>query len=611
MSAGEPGSAELAFRDSEERYRTLVEAAREIICTVTPEGHFTSFNPAFTTLTGWSEQEWIGRYFGELVPAEDVAPCTAAFEVALRGEMGPSVRHHIHTRDRGRLSVESTGAPLLRDGRVMGVLGLVRDVTARVHAEEALEESQLRLRALFENALDAILLIDDAGLYVDANPAAAELLGYDRGELRGRSVAEMAAPGYEIQAAAVARLFAEHGRYAGDYRLRRKDGSVREAEFRSVANIRPGLHLAIARDVTDRKRAEEELRQSRRRLEEAEAVAHVGCWEWDLDSDEITWTAEMYRLFGVAPDFHPRYANSLECVHREDRRRVDDICQGAVKEGRSYAWDARIVHPGGEVRFIHARGHAVRRADGSLARMIGTAQDVTDRVREEQVRRDLVQRLISLHEAERARLSRELHDGTGQALAALLVGLRHVEDARSLKEVRLAAARQRELVAQTLDDVSRLARGLRPTALDDLGLRAALERHAADQGWLFGIEVLMDATGLGRRRLPRNVETALYRAAQEALANAGRHARARRVAIRLQREADAVRLSVTDDGCGFDVERTLQAPGHLGLHTIRERAELLGGRSDVTSRPGEGTTVTLTIPVPAARRTNVRAGGRR
>jgi signal transduction histidine kinase len=234
--------------------------------------------------------------------------------------------------------------------------------------------------------------------------------------------------------------------------------------------------------------------------------------------------------------------------------------------------------------------------------MIGIAQDITDRKRDEQVRRALLKRLISIHEEERARISRELHDGTGQALAALLVGLRRTQDARSLKEVRLAIARQRELVAQALDELGRLARGLRPTVLDDLGLRAALERHTSDQAWLFGFQVIFDAAGLGRRRLPRAVETALYRVAQEALANAARHADARFVRITLERDRESVRLTVTDDGCGFEVGRVLEANGRLGLHGIRERAALVGGRAEIRSRPGEGTTVKVVAPLRAGSR---------
>ena len=526
---------------------------------------------------------------------------------ALEGEV-------LHLRSRIRDLVAFAALPATWTGREPAAVaesfaGIIvsmlhaQDVTERRQSAEALRESRRRLQALFENALDAILLLDDRGRYVDANPAATKLLGYDRAELLAMTALQVTPAGYQAQASAALRAFAEHGKYSGEYRVLRKDGTIRDAEFRSVANILPGLHLAIVRDVTDRKRAEEELRQSRRRLEEAEEVAHIGYWEWDLASNDIVWSGELYRLFGVAPgEFRPSYESSLALVHPEDRGFINDLSQRAARDGSDYAFDNRIVWPNGEVRFVHARGHAVRDADGRVTRMIGIAQDITDRKRDEQVRRALMKRLISIHEEERARISRELHDGTGQALAALLVGLRRTQDARSLKEVRLAIARQRELVAQALDELGRLARGLRPTVLDDLGLRAALERHTSEQAWLFGFQVTFDATRLGRRRLPRPVETAFYRVAQEALANAARHADARLVRIELERDRESVRLTVTDDGCGFEVGRALEASGHLGLHGIRERATLVGGRAEIRSRPGEGTTVTVVAPLRATSR---------
>jgi signal transduction histidine kinase len=160
------------------------------------------------------------------------------------------------------------------------------------------------------------------------------------------------------------------------------------------------------------------------------------------------------------------------------------------------------------------------------------------------------------------------------------------------------------LLAQTMNDVGRLARGLRPAALDDLGLRAALERFASDQAAVFGFRISVEAASLGRKRLPPEIETALYRAAQEALANAARHASPSTVRITLRRAAEIVSLTVSDDGRGFDAAQA--ASSGLGLHTVRERAELLGGRAEVRSAPGAGTTVRLEIPLPASPRRRAR-----
>ena len=147
----------------------------------------------------------------------------------------------------------------------------------------------------------------------------------------------------------------------------------------------------------------------------------------------------------------------------------------------------------------------------------------------------------------------------------------------------------------------RLARGLRPSALDELGLVAALESQAAELGQARGLTVDVQTRGLDGERLPPPVETTLYRIIQEALTNVVKHAGARAVDVVVRRQAGAAQAIVTDDGCGFDVETALRAPGawtHLGLHGMRERAALLDGAVTIESAPGEGTTIYVRIPLP-------------
>jgi two-component system sensor histidine kinase UhpB len=255
-----------SLRQSEQRYRTLVETAREMIITVDLEGRFTSFNGAFEALTGWSAVQWLGRSFIEVVHPEDTAACWTVFEAALRGQASASVAHRIRTQGGGWLEFETTATPQLQDGRVVAVLGVARNVTARVQAEEALSQSQRRLRALFENALDAIFVIDDEGRYVDANPAATDLVGYSREELLDLTIEDVTPEASRQGLFDTWLAFRKGGTYSGEYALLRKDGGVRDAEFRSVANSLPGLHFAIARDITDRKRMEQERESLLRRL---------------------------------------------------------------------------------------------------------------------------------------------------------------------------------------------------------------------------------------------------------------------------------------------------------------------------------------------------------
>jgi signal transduction histidine kinase len=210
------------------------------------------------------------------------------------------------------------------------------------------------------------------------------------------------------------------------------------------------------------------------------------------------------------------------------------------------------------------------------------------------VARDALRRVVAAQEQERRRLARELHDETGQALTSILLGLRTVEQAGGEQEVRAAVAEVRELVRSTLQDVRRLAVELRPKALDDFGLVAALERltesFTEQTGIAVGFESLLPAA-----RLTPEIETALYRIVQESLTNIVKHAQAHSVSIVLGRKSDTVSVIVEDDGVGFDPDRPRE--GGLGLIGMRERVSLIGGRLTIESRPGAGTTFVAEVPV--------------
>jgi len=210
------------------------------------------------------------------------------------------------------------------------------------------------------------------------------------------------------------------------------------------------------------------------------------------------------------------------------------------------------------------------------------------------VARDALRRVVSAQEQERRRLARELHDETGQALTSILLGLRTVEEAGGEEEVRAAVAEVRELVRSTLQDVRRLAVELRPKALDDFGLVAALERLTESFTEQTGIAVGFESL-LPTARLTPEIETALYRIVQESLTNIVKHAQAHNVSIVLGRKSDSVSVIVEDDGVGFEPDRPRE--DGLGLIGMRERVSLIGGRLTIESRPGAGTTFIAEVPV--------------
>jgi signal transduction histidine kinase len=233
------------------------------------------------------------------------------------------------------------------------------------------------------------------------------------------------------------------------------------------------------------------------------------------------------------------------------------------------------------------------------------ADAATIREKTDQAER-LAAQVILAQEEERRRVARELHDEAGQALTAVIIGLERglagmpeVYAADLPIQPRQLISDLRDLAAQTLDEVRKLALELRPSVLDDLGLVAALRQYVRSTEERSGLAAQLTLVGWDEldQRLPPEVETALFRIAQEALTNAIRHARARSVQVRLRRSPGCVTLDIRDDGVGLTAIPTPQAGEHLGMFGMRERARLLGGEFHATSISPRGALIHVSIPI--------------
>lgn len=273
----------------------------------------------------------------------------------------------------------------------------------------------------------------------------------------------------------------------------------------------------------------------------------------------------------------------------------------------SLAVNAAILHVAlGPLRTLEATVERVRAgdlsarsphsivADARLERLITTFNETVASLADVQAQfRAAAARALDAQEGERLRLARELHDDTAQALATLRLQL---ETARRSDDPRRRDAlleQVREGLGAAGESVRRFARGLRPPALDELGLVAALQTCAETQVPPGGPAVSVTARAVGR--LEPAIELAIYRMAQEAIANAVRHGRANRIGVDLERRDGALTLEISDDGVGFDPGRV--APQRLGIFGMKERAALAGGTLDIRSTPGAGTVVRIAVPL--------------
>ena len=216
----------------------------------------------------------------------------------------------------------------------------------------------------------------------------------------------------------------------------------------------------------------------------------------------------------------------------------------------------------------------------------------------EAARQALLESLVKAQEEERGRLARELHDGAGQTLTSLLVRLKTLEKRKSSSDLGPALGGMQEIVSQTIEQIRELSYRLRPAALEEFGLSTAIETLMQDTAKNSGLKIICDCE-LEKCELPEEIEVALYRIAQEGLTNVLRHASAGAIKLELKAVQDGIQLSIEDDGVGFDPGHLPNNTGkrHLGLVSMRERAEMLGGTLDVYTALRKGTTIQVFIPL--------------
>ncbi len=637
--------SEQALRGSEERNRLIVESARDYaILTTDTSGFIETWSFGAESVFGWSADEVVGQPIDVTFTPEDRARGVPASEreTARRAGAAPDVRWHVG-KDGERIFIEGSVRALSDGtGNLHGFLKIGRDLTQRREVEEALRQSQLRLENALGTARMAAWEWEPATDRLIASDTMADIFG-----LLPRDTFESSAQAYALvypedraRHAAVVRRAGERGEgWHAEFRIiRPRDGATAWLEERATPrrDDRTG-HITITGlvwDITERKRADEAVRASERRLKEVLDMDVVGVLFFDrqgtlvdcnraflaltgytreqVDSGRLNWRSmtppewidiseQQRQLLAPTGRLGPYEKELLRadgtrswmlfagalladgtvvefCIDISDRKRAE----AELREAREQL-EARVLE----------RTAELARTNDELAAALG------EREKAEEARRLVLRQLVTAEEDERRRISRELHDQMGQQLTGLLLGLRAVRQEARLPDM----AERLEALESLAGDVSRelqhLALELRPPVLDNLGLEAALESHLAEWGERQGIEYDFHAHGLDHASLAAEVETTIYRAVQEGLTNVLKHSGAKHVSLILERRDGTLNAILEDNGSGFDLDEIQSSPEksrRLGLRGMRERVALLGGDIEIESSPGAGTTLFVRIP---------------
>ena len=343
--------AEEELRESEERYRTLVETARDVIYTLSTDGVITSLNRAFEATTGWSRAEWLGKSFASLPHPDDLPRTVQNYQRALRGEVPPVLEARIRSRSGEYLTTEIAARPLLQDGEVVGTLGIARDITARRQAEEALRDSEERYRRLSEAAFEGIG-VTDSGRIVDANKQLAKMFGYNLAEVIGMHALDFTAP--ESRDLVSQRIKSQYEKPYEHLALR-KDGSIFPIEVRgkSIPHRGRSVRVTAIRDITERKRAEEALRDSEQRFRLLVETVNAIPWELDLDTWRFTYVGpQAVKLLGYPLEDWYGEAFWVDQVHPEDREQAANFCREATARSEDHEFEYRMLAADGRTVWL-------------------------------------------------------------------------------------------------------------------------------------------------------------------------------------------------------------------------------------------------------------------
>jgi PAS domain S-box-containing protein len=509
----------------------------------------------------------------------------------------------------GLLSV----SPILNDGETIGYAHFARDISELKRSDEALRQSEIRFRSVWENSTDGMRLTDENGTIIAVNSSFCALAGMDERELTGKPITVT----YSGKG--------DREEMLRGYRERFEKRRI-EPHFERLVTLHSGktlyiegthsffeleygkaLLLGVFRDVTERMIAERRIQMLAHTITSMQECVTIT----DMQDNILSVNPAFLRVYGY--EEAEIIGKHISMVRSPDN--PPGLSQEIYTQTLKGGWSGELlnVRKNGETFPIVMSSSIVRDNAGTPVAFVGIARDITEqknlqrrldeasRRRTEDLRRFAID-LQRAQEEERRRIARELHDDLGQRLSGMKFNIEVFEDTLGTTDAptRGKLDQFKKQIDGMITEIRRLSSNLHPSVLDDFGLLVALKLLCEEIEKNQKTRIVFQPADRKMGRFEPHVEIALFRIVQEALSNIGKHAGASEVCVRLGVEGETVRLQVQDNGTGFDiasVQVKKDSSRGLGLISMRERAEELGGTFQIESTPGQGTMITVEFPV--------------
>ncbi len=613
-------------------FEGLFEFAPDAILVVNPEGHIIRVNKQTERLFGYSRGELVDAPLEILLP-ERFREIHKEHRRKYLTEphvrpMGRELELYGRRKDSSEFHVDIALGPLQVEQDLF-VLAVVRDFTQFKKSEAGRLREKSISDATIDNMPGIFYLLDEQGKLLRWNKNLEQASGYSALEISKMHFLDFfLGQNKETMAQTIAAF--TNGQTDVEADLTSKDGS-QTAYFFTGSQIdiaRAHCLVGIGIDITERKRAEVEIRELSQRLSYHVENSPLAVIEWGPDMRLIRWLGEAERIFGWrAEDIIGKRIEDFRWIYEDDESQVAEIFS-ELKSGsnlqhfsanRNYRKDGSVIH-------CEWYNSSLQDDSGKLRSILSLVLDVTERKQmEEELRKSrdelerrvqvrttelelaneklhlVPSRLIAVQENERKRLAGDLHDSIGQTLAALKFRIEHVITTLEKREPMQALQFLHDFVPvlqRSIDETRAIYMGLKPTMLADHGILATLEWYRLELLKLYPDQHIELETTIGEEDIPEDLKIALFRIVQEALNNTSKHGKSEWVDVRLAKNDGAIELEISDDGIGMDLDYIIKSSTakSLGLIGMKERTEITGGTFTIKSAPNEGTTVKAVWP---------------
>jgi PAS domain S-box-containing protein len=486
--------------------------------------------------------------------------------------------------------------------------GYAEDITESKMVENELADSEARLKTILQNEPECVKLMDDEGCLLDMNPAGLAMIEADNFEMvKGAKVINIINEPYRAAYTQLVEDVFKGNDVRMEFTITGLKGTQRWLETHAVpfrnAEQKIISLLAVTRDITKRKMAEENEKQVTQKLLKGAEIAHFGFLDWNFVTNEMTLSQQANNIFGLKEDLLIPATFMRDVIHPEDATLIHEHLQLAKEGLKDYNLDHRIVWPDDSIRWVNTKAELYRDETGNPIRLFGTILDITDQKNAElQIKsyneqlRLLTTHLQNIREEERTRIAREIHDELGQQLTAIKMDVAWIHKNLMNKKETVSAKLKNiiELLDGSNQSVRKILSELRPATLDTYGLPEAMEWHIKQftASTHIPVEITISEPEL---KLHEDIATNIFRIFQESLTNIMRYAQAKKVLILLNVIHHTITMTIEDDGIGFDTS-VVQNKKTFGILGMRERVSSLNGKFEINSTPGKGTKISISLP---------------